>query len=85
MTEIDRIGRKTRRHVYVSREFDGAAERLLPDYVTFSTWAERKLWEALLDEFGEADVLDAVDSAQSEMDDEDLLPESDREQYDLPA
>jgi len=85
MTEIQRIARKTRRHVYVSGEFDGAADRLLPDYVTFSTWAERVLWEALLEEYGEQAVLEAVEEAQDDMTDEDLLPEDDREQYELPA
>lgn len=85
MTEIQRIGRKTRRHVYVSREFDGAADRLLPDHYKFSVWAERVLWRALLDEYGEDAVLAAIEQAQGEMDDEDLLPERDREQYELPA
>jgi hypothetical protein len=85
MTEIERIGRKTRRHIYVSREFDGAADRLLPDHYKFSAWAERKLWEALLEEYGEAAVLDAIEDAQSDMDDEELLPATDREKYDLPA
>jgi len=85
MTKIERIGRKTRRHVYVSREFDGAAKELLPDYVQFSSWAERVLWRALLDEYGEEAVLAAVEGAQDEMDEEDLLPEHDREQYELPA
>ncbi|AAY24972.1 ORF 46 [Haloarcula hispanica virus SH1] len=85
MTEIERIARKTRRHIYVSREFDGAAKELLPDYVQFSTWAERVLWRALLDEYGEASVLAAVEEVQDEMDDADLLREDDREQYELPA
>lgn len=85
MTEIERIGRKTRRHVYVSREFDGAADELLPDYVNFSTWAESVLWRALLDEYGEKAVLEAVEQTQTNMSDEDLLPENDREQYELPA
>jgi len=85
MTEIQRIARKTRRHVYVSREFDGAANELLPDYVQFSAWAERVLWRALLEEYGEAAVLEAVEETQSTMDDDDLLPEADREQYELPA
>jgi hypothetical protein len=85
MTEIERIGRKTRRHIYVSREFDGAADRLLPDHYKFSAWAERVLWEALLEEYGEAAVLEAVEEAQSDMTDEELLPATDREKYDLPA
>lgn len=83
--EIERIGRKTRRHVYVSREFDGAADVLLPEYVQFSSWAERVLWRALLDEYGEQDVLEAIEETQDSMDDENLLPEQDREQYELPA
>lgn len=85
MTEIERIGRKTRRHVYVSAEFDGAADRLLPDHYKFSAWAERKLWEALLEEYGEEAVLAAVEDAQGDLTDEELLPEHAREQYDLPA
>ena len=85
MTEIERIARKTRRHVYVSGEFDGAASQLLPDYVTFSTWAERVLWEALLEEHGQEAVLAAIEEAQDDMNDDELLPEGQREQYELPA
>lgn len=85
MIEIERIGRKKRRHVYVSREFDGAAEELLPEYVNFSTWAENQLWSALVEEHGEEAVLAAVEQAQSDMNDDDLLPEKQREQYQLTA
>ncbi|AGC65565.1 hypothetical protein K745_gp40 [Haloarcula hispanica virus PH1] len=69
----------------MSREFDGAAKALLPDHYNFSVWAESVLWEALLDEYGAEAVLEAVEDAQDEMDDDDLLPESDWEQYELPA
>lgn len=85
MTEIKRIARKTRRHIYVSREFDGAADRLLPDHYKFSAWAEGVLWRALVEEYGEDAVLEAVEEAQSNMNDDDLLPENDRERYELTA
>lgn len=85
MTEFERKGRKTRRHIYVSREFDGAADALLPDYVNFSSWAERVLWRELLRENGEEAVEEAVEDAQNDMDADHVLPEDDRESYELSA
>lgn len=85
MTEFERKGRKTRRHIYVSREFDGAADALLPDHRNFSRWAERVLWRELLREYGEEDVEEAVEDAQNDMDADDVLPEDARESYELTA
>lgn len=85
MIQFNRIGRKTRRHVYVSREFNGVAAKLRPNYPNFSVWAERVLWEALIDEHGEQAVLEAIEDIQRDMDDEDVLPEDDQEHVELPA
>lgn len=85
MTEIERKGRKIRRHLSLSREFDGAADELLPDYVEFSTWAERVLWKKLIEEYGEEAVLEAVGTVQADMEDDELLAPNQREQYELPA
>ncbi|AFD02316.1 putative protein 35 [Haloarcula hispanica icosahedral virus 2] len=85
MTEIDRISPKTRRHITLSREVDGAFERLTPDYVQFSAWVESAMWSALVEQYGEQAVLEAVEATQAGISEEERLPESDREEYELPA
>lgn len=85
MTEIDRISPKTRRHVTISKEVDGAFDQLLPDYVQFSAWVESAMWSALVEQYGEQAVVEAVEATHDDLADEDLLPEPDREEYELPA
>jgi len=82
-TEIERIGTKTRRHVYLSRELDQASRELLPAHRNFSMWCERVLWTAMIEEFGAEAVLEAVEDAQAEFDADNRLPPRERESYDL--
>ena len=81
--EIERIGRKQRRHIYLSRELDAVTDQLLPNYRQFSPWAEQMLWSALVEEFGADAVLEAVERAQSEIDDDSKLPKDDRDHISL--
>ena len=85
MTEITKKGRKKRRHIYVSREFDGVADDLLPSHRKFGVWAERVMWQALVEEFGRDAVLQAVENAQDDMDEDDMLLEEKWEQLEIPA
>jgi len=75
MTEIDRISRKTRRHITVSQELTGAVNILLPEGTAFAPWVEGVVWDALVAEYGEQAVLDAVEAAQAELSDDEKLPE----------
>lgn len=86
--DIQRIGTKKRRHVYVSREFDHAAEALLPEYVNVSRWMERQLWAALLSEHGPQAVRDAIEDAQADIRADKpgvVLSETDREELPIEA
>jgi hypothetical protein len=76
MTEIPRIGRKKRRHVYVSRELEATMDELLDRHVRVSPWIEDAVWTVLVEEYGEEAVLEAVENAQDEMDLDAKLPEA---------
>lgn len=83
--QIERISKKTRKHLYISQELDESASEILPGYVQFSTWAEEKLWEALVEEYGREAVVEAIEEVQNEFDEEDVLPPNARDELGLPA
>ena len=84
-TDIERISKKTRRHLTVSRELDEAAPEVLPKYRNFSEWAEEVLWRALVEEYGREQVVEAIQEAQEQFDDDDLVGDEYRDELGLPA
>lgn len=83
--QIQRIGKGTRRHIYVSAELNAVTDELLADYVEFSGWAESAMWDALVAEHGRATVLEAVEAAQADLDPDEKLPKGRRTKLELTA
>lgn len=85
MKGIQRIGRKKRRHVYISVELERTALELMPEYADFSRWAERQLWQSLVAEHGEETVLATLYDVQNNLEPSEKLPESERYTDELPV
>jgi hypothetical protein len=84
MTEIERIGRGKRRHLYFSRELDAVLGDLVEEHIVVSNWVERLVWAGLVEEYGEEAVLEAIEQAQDEMGPEVRLRPEDRRSISLP-
>lgn len=81
--QIQRMGQGKRRHVYLSAELDAVMDELRPKHSKRSPWVESALWDALVAEYGEVTVLDAVEAAQADLDDDEILPEGRRTELEL--
>ena len=82
-TELfDRIGKKKRKNLMLSRELVGVLARVTDDGRE-SAVVERAVWQYLVDEYGQDEIREAVEDVQTALDDTERLSES--KPYTLPA
>lgn len=72
---FDRVAKKKAKNVMLSRELLGVLAQVT-DERGESAFIEQAAWNALLDEYGQDDIVDAVENVQASLDDDKKLAEA---------